>query len=33
MATFQVIATFDRSAAGLGRQRVAEGVMVLVPTN
>lgn len=33
MATFEVIATFDRSAAGLGRQTVAEGVMVLVPTN
>lgn len=33
MATFEVRATFDRSAAGLGRQTVAEGVMVLVPTN
>lgn len=32
MATFEVTATFDRSAAGLGRQRVSEGVMVLVPT-
>ena len=33
MATFEVTATYDRSAAGLGRQRVSEGVMVLVPTD
>jgi hypothetical protein len=33
MATFEVTATYDRSAAGLGKRRVAEGVMVLVPND
>lgn len=30
-ASFQVITTFDRVDAGLGRQQVTEGVLVLVP--
>ncbi len=30
-ATFSVTTTFDRTADGLGRQRVTEGVLVLVP--
>jgi hypothetical protein len=32
-ASFQVTATFDRSAEGLGRVRLVEGVLVLVPAN
>ena len=30
-ATFSVTTTFDRTADGLGRQQVTEGVLVLVP--
>lgn len=30
-ATFRVTTTFDRTDAGLGRQQVTEGVLVLVP--
>jgi hypothetical protein len=32
-ATFQVTATYDRSDESLGRQRIVEGVMVLVPAS
>ncbi len=31
-ATFEVTATYDRTDESLGRQRIVEGVMVLVPT-
>jgi hypothetical protein len=31
-ATFEVTATYDRADESLGRQRIVEGVMVLVPT-
>lgn len=30
-ATFRVITTYDRTEDGLGRERVTEGVLVLVP--
>ncbi len=30
-ASFEVITTYDRSAEQLGRQRITEGVLVLVP--
>jgi len=32
-ATFEITATFDRSAEGLGAARLVEGVLVLVPVN